>query len=87
MKIEVCRGQEQNCWALQFDCMENQIDANKFISACREYLNKDLFPDSLWYHRFGSDKGNFQCVECYGPNARRDAREAAVILAGVASKM
>lgn len=83
MKMTTVYTQSKNCWAIECDCAQAGVDANKFIKACRTHLNKEAFPTALWYHDRGSDGSPRQRVECYGPNAKRDARDAAIILSGL----
>ena len=79
MKMTTVYTQSKNCWAIECDCAQAGVDASKFIRACRTHLNRDTFPTALWYHDRGSDGSPHQRVECYGPNAKRDARDAAII--------
>ena len=83
MKMTTVYTQSKNCWAIDCDCAQAGVDASKFIRACRTHLNRDTFPTALWYHDRGSDGSPHQRVECYGPNAKRDARDAAIILSGL----
>lgn len=82
MIMEVRYIQGRNCWAIECDCQKTNISAASFVTACRKYLTKETFPNALWYHCRGSEKTAFQRVECYGPHAKRDAKDAAIILAG-----
>lgn len=65
-------------WGVELDTKGKDYIGNRFMKACRKHLKKTNFPTSQWY--LEKEEGNILRVACYGPNARADARDAAVIL-------
>lgn len=66
-------------WGIEFDSGGNKATEARFMKACRTHLRKRMFPTAQWY--LGDNKkDNVLRVVCYGPDARTDARDAAVIL-------
>ena len=49
------------------------------MKACRTHLRKRMFPTAQWCLD-DNQKDNVLRVVCYGPSAKEDARDAAVIL-------
>jgi hypothetical protein len=67
-------------WGIEFDSEGNRATEERFMKACRTYLRKRMFPTAQWCLGGPDKEGNVLRVICHGPSAKRDARDAAVIL-------
>lgn len=66
-------------WGIEFDSGGNKTTESQFMKACRTHLRKRMFPTAQWCLD-DNQKDNVLRVVCYGPSAKADARDAAVIL-------
>ena len=66
-------------WGIEFDSGGNKTTEARFMKACRTHLRKRMFHTAQWCLDDNREH-NVLRVICYGPNARTDTRDAAVIL-------
>lgn len=67
-------------WTVEIDTKGNRDVETRFMNACHRHLQKRTFPTSYWYLDESRGRGNVLRVVCYGPDAKADTRDAAVIL-------